>query len=473
MKKILLFLLTLGLFSANWSCTPIPELRLSTSVNSWDPSDVGDTITITVSNSSNDNNNQITYVVTPKNSWLTVSPIGGATPSNFTIIASANSLNEPRSSSVSVSSNDVIVIGSPITIEVTQGSIPKLMTVPSSWTASASGNDTTITVSNNGNTNPLNYNVTVVIGDYWITVSTDKGVTPSSFMITADSNSLGIIRTGSVIVSSSGVEGSPDTIVVTQNFTNSVLSTTPANWGVSADGDTRTITVRNSGNSDVLGYSIISEDSWLTLSTDTGATPSSFVITAEANINGPERNGRVVVNSEGVSGSPEFTFVRQTEGFQTVRIDFPSFDIPYMQTSWGGSDNKTMRFCADVEITGSSDPLQSFSTTVACDTVGTCDLTVLSEVFFTIGNGSAVLNNKYISFQIPNDASQIKIHINCIFATSDQASSLPSSTQTIILDIPSDNVWRTLVTQTNLQELRESDGTRIVDAKLNVHFTIQ
>lgn len=86
---------------------------------------------------------------------------------------------------------------------------------PTSWSVPVTGGvSSPIEVTNSGGGGSINYSVTE--SESWLNVSSTSGNTPANFTITAMENNSGAVRIGEVIVSASGVSGSPQIITVTQ-----------------------------------------------------------------------------------------------------------------------------------------------------------------------------------------------------------------------------------------------------------------
>lgn len=81
------------------------------------------------------------------------------------------------------------------------------------WLAPAGGGDTDITVKYSDGA--VNYSVSVSPSGSWLSVSANKGTTPSSIIITAAANSQGTTRSGQVIITADA-DGSERIIEVTQ-----------------------------------------------------------------------------------------------------------------------------------------------------------------------------------------------------------------------------------------------------------------
>ena len=108
---------------------------------------------------------------------------------------------------------DLIIIGS-------QASTPLLEVMPTSWTAPGPGGTSPdVQVTNIGGGDQFTYIVSEDAN--WLTLSSTTGTTPGNSTITAIENNTGKARNAIVTITAAGVTGSPKTILVTQEATES------------------------------------------------------------------------------------------------------------------------------------------------------------------------------------------------------------------------------------------------------------
>jgi fibronectin type 3 domain-containing protein len=132
-----------------------------------------------------------------------------------------------------------------------QGPSPILNVDPLTWNAPISGGTSpSVLVTNIGSSGIIFYSVSKNVS--WLTLSATDGSTPGSFAMTAAANNTGLDRSGSVIVSASGVSGSPKTIAVYQNVSPDIsLSSSSHDFGQVniGSGSTWQLSVINTGAS--------------------------------------------------------------------------------------------------------------------------------------------------------------------------------------------------------------------------------
>jgi len=181
-------------------------------------------------------------------SWLRLSVASGITPGDFQIIADSNRTGTDRAAAVSVTSpllNDPALM-----ISVTQPTLqPTLSVSTAEWQPTAFGGESpALSVTNCGDMSTIEWDVAEVVD--WLTLSTTGGSTPGSFTITADTNNTGDSRTTSVVVSASGVAGSPWPITVEQpsvvSWAGSVYTLDCA-FGISLYGNYACVAARDAG----------------------------------------------------------------------------------------------------------------------------------------------------------------------------------------------------------------------------------
>ena len=205
-------------------------------------------------------------------------------------------------------------------ITLSGGASPTLAVSMTTWSpAAAGGTSSAVNVTNSTTSDVIAY--TVSSNQTWLTVSAASGNTPGSFSMTAAANS-GAARTATVTVTATtgGVAGSPKTISVSQAAAATpTLAISMTSWSPAAAGGTSSaVNVTNSGSSDVIAYTVSSNQTWLTVSAASGNTPGSFTMTAAANT-GAARTATVTVTATtgGVANSPQTIAVSQAAGGTT------------------------------------------------------------------------------------------------------------------------------------------------------------
>ncbi|MBI4727393.1 T9SS type A sorting domain-containing protein [candidate division TA06 bacterium] len=99
------------------------------------------------------------------------------------------------------------------------------------------------------------------------------------------------------------------------------LAVSATSWSVAAGGGTSSaVSVTNSATTEVISYSVSSDQSWLTVSSSSGNTPGSFTMTAVNNTGG-SRSATVTVTAtapSGTTGSPKTISVSQAAASSTA-----------------------------------------------------------------------------------------------------------------------------------------------------------
>lgn len=150
------------------------------------------------------------------------------------------------------------------------------------------------------------------------------------------------------------------TPIVTQQ-----LCCSPSFVEMSGNGGQEIIAVTNCGSGDAFNYSIVSNDSWLSLSQSSGTTPGSFTITAASN-SGSARNGSVTVTAPGIQGSP-------------VTIDISQESVP------------SILYIQNITLSGIEPPFEATDQIFAGNAVtnppyGDAIITSMANVSFRAGN---------------------------------------------------------------------------------------
>jgi N-acetylneuraminic acid mutarotase len=105
-----------------------------------------------------------------------------------------------------------------------------------------------------------------------------------------------------------------------------ILCTKPTAWEIPKGGGSTWVTVLNCGNKVPIDYSIAIAQGgdWLWTSQDWGSTTDSFLVGADANMDGATRMGRVVIDAPGTSGSPDTIVLTQTRSAWITRQPMPT-----------------------------------------------------------------------------------------------------------------------------------------------------
>lgn len=119
-------------------------------------------------------------------------------------------------------------------------------------------------------------------------------------------------------------------------------------WVVGALGDTTNVNVINLTGDATIGYIVVPSTDWLTVSPSTGSTPGSFLLEAEENTTGLDREGSVLISAtDTVSTSITITVnqlstgvsIDSTLAITPTYIDAPSAGYPASSTTDAASVN--------------------------------------------------------------------------------------------------------------------------------------
>jgi Metallo-peptidase family M12/CARDB/Putative binding domain, N-terminal len=216
------------------------------------------------------------------NPWLTASVNGGSNNFGFNITVANNPLTTIRTGTVRVYNG-----ATSKTITVTQAAAPVILNVsPTALTATATGGIGSITVSSN-------VWCTIVSDNPWLTTSVSSGSNNFGFSITVANNLLTSTRTGTVRVYNGAIS---KTITITQAAAPITINVSPTAFSATAAGGTGGVAVTSN-----VTCNVISDNSWLTASVNSGSNNFGFNITVANNLLTSTRTGTVRVYNGAIS----------------------------------------------------------------------------------------------------------------------------------------------------------------------------
>jgi len=237
----------------------------------------------------------IDYIVLPDSSWIHVSPNNGVTPGNFTITVDENTTGEDRSGTITINATNTQA--SSVTISISQlgeDVSDKARLAVDLETINVGYEETTVGVNayNSTTNDTIDYIITVIPENSWITVSTVSGSTPDNFSITTAQN-YEEARTGQVILTPT-TTGVSNTVTITVNQEAGFsLELDIQSKNVAVGGETFSVTVSNPSSNLAVPFTITENESWISVSPINGTTPSEISITVSANGTGQLRSARV------------------------------------------------------------------------------------------------------------------------------------------------------------------------------------
>jgi hypothetical protein len=273
------------------------------------------------------------WSVTNDQEWLTMSSSSGTGNSTITLTAKANVFAEKRSATIIVSdtgSNSQVVI-------VTQdGATPVLTVSTNTLTVGAlQGNTTSVDIASN-------MKWAAASSQSWLTVSNPNGTGNQTLTLTANSNPTISTRTATVTITGTGID--PVIITVTQSAGDASLTVSSNNLEMAAQANsTRSFVIYSN-----IGWTATSDQSWLTLNTNSGSNSASITLTAQANQSTETRSAIVTVSGNNVT--PQTILISQDPGIPALTVstslvtiagdNTATFDI-HSNTDWSITSNQS------------------------------------------------------------------------------------------------------------------------------------
>jgi streptogramin lyase len=264
-------------------------------------------LSVTCTNNSSasfDITSNITWNAISNQSWLTLSGTSGSGNGSITATAAFNPTETTRSAVITVSGSGV----TSKTITVTQAAT--LLTV--------SQTELGIAVSDNSTASFIiasNIGWTVISDKSWLTLSAASGTNDGSITITGSANTNEITRSAIVTVSGNGIS---KTVTVTQTATTLTVSQTALEIAVS-NNSTGSFTITSN-----VGWTIVSDKTWLSLSAASGTNNGSITVTGLVNANESPRSAIVTVTGNGISKTVTVTQAASVLTLSKTTIDIAS-----------------------------------------------------------------------------------------------------------------------------------------------------
>ena len=188
---------------------------LCVSDTSWTAPDTGGTSDgVLITNCGNDVT--LSWIATENLDWLSISHTSGTTPGSFAVTVDSNWTGSDRTGAVIITA--LGIPDSMAVITVTQPTTePVLCLSESSWEAPVlGGTSDVIMVTNCGNNASFNWQMEVASVPSWLSVSGQSGNVPIGILIYAEANKTDSSRTGLLTFTAAGIDGSPQTVTVSQ-----------------------------------------------------------------------------------------------------------------------------------------------------------------------------------------------------------------------------------------------------------------
>lgn len=227
---------------------------------------------------------------------------------------------------------------------------PTLAVDFTTWNPPPEGRDTTLHVYNSGDAVVIPFLVSA--DSAWLWPTPDSGATPADIGLHVDANYTGLVRTGHIVVTAPGFNGSPQTVTITQASLDTVDPwaniTNPTPGMTKYCGTTLNITWNEGDNvgvvQDSLEYSLDGGGSWTFITK--GPIPANGHVWPVPNTPTAAAQVRVIVTDsagntgQGVSGL--FTIADSTRPTVSVTMPFIGVVWPTGSTQaimWNQSDN--------------------------------------------------------------------------------------------------------------------------------------
>lgn len=163
----------------------------------------------------------------------------------------------------------------------------------------------------------------------WLTLTHDRGNTPSTFIIFADTNKTQGTRADTIRITGSGANGSPKTVIVTQGAGKPTLCVSRTWWTAPPEGGASpAIAVTNCGNPVPVAWTATWDVDWLGSTELAGSTPGSLSLTASANTSGADLVGTVTITGSGNGALSATITVRQPFSLLADRRDYEVGTMP-------------------------------------------------------------------------------------------------------------------------------------------------
>ncbi len=224
-----------------------------------------------------------TWTITWTGSLFSLDKTTGSSNAYVTLTAEENPTTDPRNSVITVSGQGIVK-----TLTVTQsGSSPKLEVETESVTLNADQNSSAFV-------NILsNIPWTASSNQAWCTVSPNGWPLSKLISVIASANFSTSPRTATITFSGSGVPSK--TLEVTQSAAVPSLSLSPVSLNPGSDAGSTTF-----GVTSTISWSVVSNQSWLTVVTGSGSGNGTVTLNFEQNANSSSRTATVTVSAPGV-----------------------------------------------------------------------------------------------------------------------------------------------------------------------------
>ena len=240
----------------------------------------------------------ISWSASDNAAWLTLSPASGSGNGNITATFTANTSANPRTATITVSgtgvSNQVVTV-------VQVGVSPSLVVTPSNQNVLSGSGSTSFSILSN-----ISWSATE--NSTWLSISPASGTANGTLTATFTANTSVNQRTASITFTGSGVSNQVVT-VVQDGVGSAYLTISPSSRNVLSVAGTATYSISSN-----VAWTATDNQSWLTLSPDSGSGNATITVTYTANPNNLPRTATITLNGAGISTNQQATLIQAGTG---------------------------------------------------------------------------------------------------------------------------------------------------------------
>lgn len=435
---------------------------------------------------SNTGGGTLSWAASSNQSWLTLSSSSGTGPSTITVFASTGGLAAGNySGTITVSANGatntpqtVVVSLTVTTAAPTIGlSVTGMSFAGQQGAASPSGQALSITNVGGGT---LTWSAST--NQSWLTLSSTGGTAPSTLTVFANTAGLAAgSYSGIVTVSAGGATNTPRTVAVTLTVTTAAptigLSSTSLSFAGQQGGSSpagQSLSISNTGGG-TLNWNASSNQNWLTLSTASGAAPSTVtVLTNTTGLTAGSYSGAITVSANGATNTPQTIAVTLTVTTAAPSIGLSATNLGFMgqqnganpsgQTlsitnvgggtlSWSASSDQSWLTLSATSGTAPS------SVTVSVNTAGLTAGTYSGAISVSASGATNTPRTVAVSLTLTTAAPTIGLSATNLSFTGQQGGSNPSGQTLSISNTSSGTLGWTASTNQSWLTVSSTNGT--------------
>ena len=229
--------------------------------------------------------NQTSWVASSDASWLSINPTTGVSGAQPRINVDANT-GPTRTATITFTAGTAT---STFTVTQTGGVVitPTVSLSQTTWAPSASGDNTSVTVTSNLPSWQATSNQS------WLVVSPASGISGNQLTVSAQANNTGLARTATVLVTAGTATATlsvtqPGGVVITPT-----VSLSQTTWTPTANADSLSLAVMTN----LPSWQATSDATWLTADPATGTIATPLTVSVQANNTGADRTATLLVTA--------------------------------------------------------------------------------------------------------------------------------------------------------------------------------